>query len=161
MPELEEIEINTETSFVPNDISWPRTTSEYEYISLRSSSESVQKLTIDLRARNIHFYLLNCLFPNLRCLEIKMKHFTYGRGVMPLQDICQFWPDLQELKIHGAKNFVAQIHDADFLGISEEEAETLRQHEEDEEYLQAVHIVPVRNCILTMKGKITGKWSPF
>ena len=98
--------------------------------------------------------LLKSIFPNVLSLEIRVHQVSsdVSRGFMPILEISQLWPCLQQLTIGGADYFQALNYDAYFCGIFEEEALMLRGM--DENYLKAVHIVPVRHCILTMLGKL-------
>ena len=55
------------------------------------------------------------------------------------------------MKIDGNECILTRNYDADFCGISEEEAEVLRGM--DEEYLENVQIVPIRPSLLTMSSE--------
>ena len=79
----------------------------------------------------------------------------------PLKAICKAWPRLRELKF-GDLNSLKRNFDPDlgvryYLGRStfEQEVKTLRKM--DQEYLRAMHIVPIRPCMLTMSSKSTDK----
>ena len=72
-------------------------------------------------------------------------------GFMPLRNIFECWQGLRQLKKMDALYFAQRYHDDDFCGINFEEAQALR--EQNEEIIKAVHIVPIRPCLLTMPSK--------
>ena len=111
----------------------------------------IRKLTLDLQVKQIEFSRIRSFFPNVKSLELIMEfgHHT-GSDPLPISQVSECWPDLEELNIHGAYNFLGRNYDADFCGVHEEEAEMLRTADDD--YLKAVHIVPTRPCLLTMQS---------
>ena len=113
---------------------------------------SIRKLTLEVEVKKIEFSRIKAFFTNLKSLDLNIS-FSWGlrSDPLPISEISQVWPDLEELNIHGRDNFLGQNYDADFCGVYEDEAELLRT--KDEDYLRAVHIVPVRPCLLTMSSK--------
>ena len=72
------------------------------------------------------------------------------RDALPLSEFFELWPDLEELLITGDHNHLVRSYDSDFCGINDEEAELLRG--KDEEFLEAVHIVPTKPSLTLMIG---------
>ena len=101
--------------------------------------------------RHINVAELEIVFPNARTLEIfpACKYF-YD---FEFKKVWSSWPslELEQLSFPGKMNFphIGNM-DATFCGISWEEAAVLRR--EDEEYLKAVNIVPIKPAINHHKG---------
>ena len=122
----------------------------YPYAEIRSCCTTVRNftLTIDSGPPNLLFF--EAIFPNVSTLKITC---TLLAGCVPYSRIWDNWPRLEELEIsdEGMGMVLSKNYDDEFCGIHPEEAELLR--EKDEEYLKAVNIVPEKHGILTMKSK--------
>ena len=161
MPNLEEVEIkmanlvemdSTSREFFDGDVAWPCYDGNPDGVEMLCCSNSVRKLTLELHVRKISFSVLKSLFPKVTTLEIRgNRSIRLKRDSLPLSEIFQFWPDLKKLRIFGAKNFPNRHYDADLCGIHEEEAALLRQMNPD--FLQHVHIVPIKPSLLSMTSK--------
>ena len=93
-----------------------------------------------LQVSDVNVRELGLLFPFLR----KFEAYVYSdvAPIFPFQELWSGWPLLEELNIIG--EFMIQWDtnfDAAFCGIHPEEVEFLQ--EQDEAFLEAVHIVPV------------------
>ena len=62
--------------------------------------------------------------------------------------IWDLWPKLEIVKIKAGRVHLYGYYDADFCGIHEEEANHLR--EQEDQFLRLVHIVPIKPCLTTM-----------
>ena len=156
MPRLVEMEIITyisdgfpvQSQATVNDgvVEWPKTN-----VTHTCSSVSIRKLMLELHVKtmNVNMSVLKSTFPNVNSLEFKL----YTKEDLPIfTKIFEFWSDLRELRVTGLINQdLKQSFDAEFCGILEQEAELLR--EKDEDYLRAAQIVPIRPSLLTMWGK--------
>ena len=161
MPELAEIEIiDTNRPMYYMDESdnlearglmeWP--TSAAGPLVPPEFSSNAHKLILYLPDKNLNLIPIKSLAPDLTSLEIKIyKFFHLSVDVAPFSDIWTLWPQLVELKVNVSARRPNRNYDADFCGIFEEEAEVLRG--QNEEYLQKVHVVPIRPCVLTMARK--------
>ena len=117
------------------------------------------ELLIESQAANVR--PLQALFPNVSHLSFKfVDSRTDEADFTMLIQIFECWSDLETLGCSvecgnwGSRSIQKpprRNYDADFLGIHEEEAELLRQ--KDEEFLRRVHIVPIRPSVLTMSSK--------
>ena len=152
MPNLSTLEVNM-TSLLNTNFCAASYIDEYMEDRVSGNGSNIQKLTLVLGVPRMDLILLNTLFPNVLSLNIRIHQVSshVGRGFMPILEICELWPNLQELTISGADYFQALNYDAYFCGIFEEEAYMLRGMDVD--FLKAVHIVPVRHCMLTMLRK--------
>ena len=115
---------------------------------------SVTKLTLEAIVAKLNLPLLKSFLPNIVELELWVRHTARIEGeaeVPDISEIFQLWPGLKELIIRGEDNCLKRSYDADFCGIHAEEVELLM--EKDDNYLKAVHIVPIRPCLYTMTGK--------
>ena len=94
--------------------------------------------------RDGNFAQFGLLFPNACTLEISPESKFFH--VLEFQQIWSSWPSLERFRFPGKMKISPSANmDASFCGISWEEAEFLRQ--KDEEYLEAVHIVPIKPAI--------------
>ena len=118
------------------------------WFTLNVSSDA-RKLTLDLFNKNINLVPIQSLAPKMTLLELKILHTSdFDADLAPFRDIWKLWPQLVGLKINVKAQYSNRNYDADFCGIWKEEAQILR--EKDEEYLRSLHIVPVRPSVLTM-----------
>ena len=126
-------------------IDWP----EHEDSGAVTHCSSVRKLTLGANVARINLYMIKSLLPNISHLVIRISQtwVTYNE-LPPVFPIWELWPHLEELVITGDYNYLQRSYDADFCGINKEEVELLM--DKDNEFLQAVHIVPIRPCIWTM-----------
>ena len=125
---------------------WP----DVDEIVLQSS---VRKLSLQLQVGTINMSSIKTVFPNVTSLGIIMQDTDVTEAHLPpFQEIWELWPNLAEFSFEGKTNFLERNCDADFCGINEQEVELLRRM--DEEYLKAVHIVPIRPCPLTMPSQL-------
>ena len=106
-----------------------------------------QKLKLKLSGGSWRLVEIKGAFPHVTSLEMDLYDF----GPLPCGEIWEMWPKLEELKISGSQITLTRNYDADFCGIHEEEASQLRKM--DENYIRAVHLVPIRPSLLTMKRK--------
>ena len=160
MPKLEEVEICIPTTgqydqfgnYV-HDAFWQNDWPIANYDDVRHCAPSVRKLTLDLEIRGIRVHPLQALFPNISSLQLKCTRQIDSTEwtVVPLADIWECWPQLEDLKKTWRGLSAIHSYDADFCGIHQEEVDMLAW--EGREYLQNVHIVPIRPCILTMSSK--------
>ena len=131
---------------------WPDPMENWNRNEISPTCRSLKKLRLQVEAGNLNFDLLKSVFPNIVSLTLKMdNNRALDRDVMQLPDICEMWPDLEELEITGDYNFLERCYDADFCGIHEQEAEMLK--EMGDEHLQRVKIVPIKPSIPTMRSK--------
>ena len=151
MPRLEDVTI----SFNVDDrrmgpIEWPKGN---ETSSDLRSCPTVRKLKLDLDVDKINMSQIKIVFPNVLLLKFNVQDGSlYDSDDLPsLAEIWEVYPFLQELKIKGTGNKLKFNYDSQFCGIFDEEVELLR--EKEEEYLKAVHIVPIRPSVLTMPSK--------
>ena len=157
MPGLEEMEIiirtvwhlRTSSKFSSNfRLVWPEFDVKNDAVR-KSCCSSIRKLTLELEVRSIRLFLIRDLFPNVPSLEFRMNDTSIlGADPMPIAEISRLWPNLQELRIGGQNNNLLRNYDADVIGITEAEAELLR--DKDEEYLEKLQIVPVKPSLITM-----------
>lgn len=110
--------------------------------------DTVSELWLDMRLGNRTLLQLKSTFSHVVRLHLHMS-LSYEP---PLWKVCQLWPGLEELALHGESlpRMCAQ-HDAQFCGISREEVDAYS--DKDEGFLRALHIVPVRHCILTLPSQ--------
>ena len=152
MPKLHDVEITLNVDDpVEGKIEWPKITNNCPEDVLHNCP-SVRKLTLFFTAIEINIPQLRAVFPNVTTLHLRRPRWShvcfYDSDVVSLSDIWEMYPALEELKIKGKADKPNSNYDAQFCGISEEEAELLR--EKDEEYLRAVNIVPIRPSVLTI-----------
>ena len=164
MPNLKEMKIVVETvhgrwsdatrTFVPDQDGsqiWP-TTGRDDHIPC-SPSKSVRKLELHLELRKVNLFPLKAVFPSITSLELNVhENGKLGAEIAPFSDIWTCWPDLHKLSIYGSTVSITRNFDADFCGITEQEAEWLRR--QPTRFLKKVHIVPIKPCLLTMKSKV-------
>ena len=138
--------------FYEFSLRWPYAAEIPQSVERRSAT-NVWKLTLELNPKKIRWHFINRLFPNVLTLEIQVMevYSAADNDFLPLNEIFLCWTYLRQLQIIDVVNFAPRCHDDDFCGINNEEAELLR--EQDEEFLKAVHIVPIRPCLLTMPSK--------
>lgn len=109
---------------------------------------SVMSLHLNVLCRGVYVTrIFRPLFSNITTLHVEING---GKRLFPL--ICHKWPNLEELAIRYCRASELRF-DAGICGIFEEEADYLRQ--KSVEYLQAVHIVPVRPALTTMPSKFS------
>ena len=152
LPRLEEVEIAISLWYPINgdeDVyrEWPIVNSA----DIINCSITVRKLKLDLHIKKINLRPFQALFPNASALHLHSNGYRFSdraRDFAPFEEIWNCWPQLQELKFYGQNNSLNRNYDSDFCGIHEEEADLLRQ--EGKEYLERVHIVPIKPCLLTM-----------
>ena len=112
-----------------------------------------RKLRLELQVRKIKLAQIKQVFPRVLELELTLSQTQLdGEDILPLSDIWEQWPNLEELKITGERKGAPRNYDASFLGINEEEVELLRQTC-DEGHLRALNIVPIRPSLLAMPSK--------
>ena len=119
-----------------------------EDVTKRDSS-TVRELDLRIRPPPATLRLFQTIFPNISVLRLSCRGVIEGLFL----EIFEHWPQLVELEL--TRPYYDPVFlrnsDASFCGIHEEEAELLSQ--KDEDFLKKVHIVPIRNCILTMQGQ--------
>ena len=152
VPRLEEVEIVINYWYpidggedVYNE--WPMTNNA----DIINSSKTVRKLKLDLHVKKINLRPFQTLFPNASILHLHLNGYKFldrRRDFAPVEEIWECWPQLEELKFFGQNNFLNRNYDSDFCGIHVEEVNLLRQ--KGSEYLQNVHIVPIKPCLLSM-----------
>ena len=157
MPNLQKMEItirtliwsSAERSYVAgkeSHIEW----AQESYSNEANGCFSARELKLDMDVEKVNLNLVWWLAPNVRKLVVRCSHTWATWSDLPsISEICELWPCLEQLKIFGDKNCLKRNYDAEFCGISEEEADLIR--EKDEDFLQAVHIVPIQPCLSTMK----------
>ena len=159
-PQLQEIEIVMSTwKWTSNEVhelgydaerEWPENSENF----VIHGCTTIRKLTLEVLVAKINMALLKSFLPNVTELELRVNHTASieTEGDLPdISQIFQLWPGLKQLTIAGEQNILKRSYDPDFCGIHAEEVELLM--EMDENYLQAVHIVPLRPCLCTMTGK--------
>ena len=160
MPALKAVEITLPTTFVmahggPLAIPdldrrdfWPP---EDGNIPL-SRSTTVRELTLQIQVDNINLGPLKTVFPNVSIMHFQVPETTYTMcDFAPLAEIWKYFPHLEELKFTEAGGSIYRNYDADFCGITEEEAELLRQQTAED--LEDIQIVPIRPSVLHMASK--------
>ena len=147
MPKLVEIDLEARSKYKYNEDfkDWPLTIHGRQ--SLRCSYSSVRKLRLDLSKVNVNLLEFKTIMPHVVSMELRFR----SSGRVPCAELWELWPNLEELKIFGLMSKLTENYDAEFCGISEEEAEELRTM--DDEYLGNVHIVPIRPSLLTMQSE--------
>ena len=98
--------------------------------------------------------LVKTVFPKVLNLNLTL-YGTIGNAIpdeLPFQRVFECWPALEVLRLAVDRNNLSHNLDSEFCGINSEEVELL--WEMDVEDLKAVHIVPIRPCILTMTSKL-------
>ena len=145
MPKLEEMRIQFSSVYMTQFTGqWPRNNHKGEPYN---SSDTVWKLTLELRDGTLNMIPFKTMFPNVTWLEVTMTKWWS----IPYSEIWELWPHLEYLKVTGEEHSGQQSFDSEICGIHAEEAKLLR--EMDEEDLKVVHNVPVRPCLLTMSCK--------
>ena len=135
----------------PEAEQWP-TTADGPRIDSRFSSEA-RKLTLVLEDKEIHMLPLKSLAPKISSLHLRLTHSAaLSLDAAPFAKIWEFWPELVELEVSVGCKYPDRNHDAIFCGLHEEEVEFLKT--QTDEYLQTVHIVPVRPSVTTMLSKL-------
>ena len=151
MPKLKKISITVDKK-VGEDVyeKWPSKCGGYVWGSnVHYSYSSVRKLEIHSYCGPVNILEVKSVFPCLAKLYLSLEHLSQE---VPCGEISELWPDLEKVTcIYDIENVLTNNCDAQFCGISEKEAEVLR--EMDEEYLRNVHIVPIRPSLLTMPSK--------
>ena len=144
MPNLRKVVIimNFRTEQV---IEWPTIRSEVNVHYSWSNVQKLELLALSLVAWNM--LEIRTVFPHLTSL--KLSPLEPERLLCP--EFWEVWSNLQELNISGPGGVLRQNFDAEFCGINEEEAELLRDM--DDEFLKRVQIVPIRPSLLTMQSK--------
>ena len=155
MPKLNDMEITLSVDDpMEGKIEWPKVTNNCPEDAVHSCP-GIRKLTLIYSAIKMNIPQLKAVFPHVTTLKLRAHSRTDGRfydsDVVSLSDIWEMYPALEELKIKGKADKLNSNYDAQFCGIFEEEAEMLR--EKDEEYLRTVNIVPIRPSVLTMPSK--------
>ena len=142
MPKLKEMELGL--SYTGRIREWPPDNRgrfrQCEYTGVR-------KLTLNLLRVTVNMQEIKAVFPHIASLEL----ILHESEDLPCQEFWELWPDLQELEVRGIECTLSRNFDAEFCGVHKEEAKVLR--EMDQEYLRAVHIVPIRPSLLTMRSK--------
>ena len=120
-------------------------------LPLQLVSNSVRELTLLFRAGKINILLFKSAFPQITRLNLVLSHVE----PVPFSEIWGLWPHLEQVQVRGVYNLLKRNYDADFCGVFPEEAAKLEK--EDEDYLKAVHTVPIRPSLLTMHSKCSQK----
>ena len=157
MPNVNEVHVDLSSSpwnrychdKYPEMNEWPRQSDDSDEGSVTRYC-NVRRLQLDLRVKIINLALLKAVFPNVSILQLRLYNTSKydGEEEIPISKIVELWPALETLEISGNGNTLRRSYDADICGINAEEVELL--WEKDEEYLKAVHIVPIRPSLLTM-----------
>ena len=147
MPKLEEIELKLALDETGRPSEWPPSNPGRQ---VHYSYSSVRKLTLDLTFVRVNLLEVKALFPNVTWLEVVCSRAEHLRPSEEFR-FWELWRNLEDLDIDGI--ILGRNYDADFCGINEEEVELLREMNDDEDYLQSVHIVPIRPSLLTMPSE--------
>ena len=111
-------------------------------------SLTVSELVLSLQFRKVSLVQFKRVFPNvvtLRLLSLRSDNLP------SLWQICTLWPKLNHLQLSGMAPDFWPNRDAEFCGISPEEAQALSS--KNAAFLRIVQIVPVRPCITTLSSK--------
>ena len=101
--------------------------------------------------KKLHLSPLTNAFPCISHLELNLKGASFKIGSFrTFGNIPELWPKLEELRLSFLSSCMKKNLDAEFGGINEE-VDFLRQQNND--YLAAVYLLPVRPCLLTMSGQ--------
>ena len=113
-----------------------------------SVCKTVSKLEVDLSMGTVSFSQLKATFPaTVHLVLVQMQPNN-----LPLfWQIFQLWPQLEQLELEGMGLGLCPNRDAEFCGISSEEMR--RYHEKGDEFLRALHIVPIRPSISTLPSE--------
>ena len=165
-PALLEVTIQVSVESNPNDSERnPWENKEAAQLVQVKPSTTVTNLEISAEFEYIIVLVveLSEIFPNARNLKM---HDEFGQPsnvaacAALYRDLWASWPNLESVSIKKHRGALRWNFDAEFLGISTEEAEFLKQF--DDESLEKMNIVPVRPSVLTLSRKITKlSWFPF
>ena len=111
------------------------------------------RLELQLTLKGMNLSPLRILAPNIISIEVAALHHPLccDADILVCSQIWQLWPHLEEISITGRENNLGRNKDADFCGIYEEEASYLR--EQPEEFLEAVHTVPIKPSQMPMASE--------
>ena len=94
---------------------------------LHSWSPTVRKLTLHINSGQPNLLFFQSAFPNITSLQIDDYQY-YRRGdVMPISEISELWPQLEELEITARRHVFRDSCDSEFCGIHPAEARMLRR----------------------------------
>ena len=111
-----------------------------------SPALSATFLLLDSMLSNVEVAYFQRVFPNIS----KLHHWGIHWDGSSFAQVWASWPKLEELATN-LEGYWNCNFDAEICGIFQEEVDFLRQ--QSTEYLQAVHIVPVRPALTTMSSK--------
>ena len=119
------------------------------------TSPSVLNLELSLTYRLVNFSQMQTVFPAVKTLRLgQLAH----NNLPPFDQVFSAWPNLEQLFLEveaGQLRGFWPNADAQFCGIDEEEVETLWV--QDEDFLSALHIVPIRPSLTTLSSKYEQK----
>ena len=152
MPKLEEVRIMFDLAGFETYPEWPAN-KDYNGGDVRQSyHNNVRKLKLQPSFFPCNLIQVRTLFPHVTSLDY--DHLM-PPGHVPCREFWELWPQLEELRVSGVYNMPGKNYDAIFCGMTEEEAELLR--EMDDEFLRTVLLVPVRPSLLTVPSKCNYK----
>ena len=114
------------------------------------SSTTVTNLDVLADLEEITFKDLSQIFPQVSIFGA--HHGDNLSNPIPYADLWASWSQLESVDLTEGPEALERNFDAEFLGIDPEEVSLLREMTED--YLDSVHIVPIRPCVLTLPRKI-------
>ena len=110
--------------------------------------KTISKLEVDLSMGTVSFSQLKATFPAAVHLVLMRMQ---SNNLPSFWQIFRLWPKLEQLKLDGMGLGLCPNCDAEFCGISRDEMR--RYHEKGDEFLRALHIVPIRPCISTLPSE--------
>ena len=125
----------------------------WEGRQVEAQQEPVILKILDFRCWNwtlITLEDLNSIFSHVsNRLIITRFSFAFANTIpIPYEELWAYWPEVQALELI---EDLRGNYDTEFLGIYSEEVQILR--EMDEEFLEQLHLVPIRPSVLTRSGK--------
>ena len=116
-------------------------------------STTVKHLHMRADFNLLTFKELSHIFPNVVHFDAVLRQpIVDPAGATSHIDLWAAWPYLESVYLVESREAVRLNFDAEFLGISKEEVEILRQF--DDESLEKMNIVPTRPSVLTLLRKI-------
>ena len=114
--------------------------------------KTVDKLEVDLTLRTVSFSQLKATFPAVLHLILAGLE---PHNLPSFWQIFRLWPKLEKLELQGQGRAMGpyQNYDAEFCGISKDEMRAY--YGKDDEFLRALHRVPIRPAISTLLSEFT------
>ena len=142
MPNLKELEF-----IISSMEGWPGNNRTV----LHTWSPTVHKLTLHINSGKPNLRFFQSAFPNISSLKIDDYQYYKLGDAMPISEISELWPELEELEITARRQVFRDSCDSEFCGIHPAEAKRLRRKKT--EYVKTTDVVPIRHSLLSMTGE--------